>query len=423
MRVSLMLAALLASAAVAALASKAPTHRAAPAPRTLRIYSSLPLHASRGYGGAQARDALRGARLALAEAGATAGGHPITLVSLDDSSQTTRRWDSDSVIENALRAATDGHAIAYLGEFNSAASAISIQFLNKAGLLQVSPSNTYVGLTRREGAEVRDGEPASWYPTGVRTYGRVAPADHLQAAAIATLLASLRVERVLLVDNGEQYGAGIAGMVRRRARARGVTVLGPRPVQSSTRGPTWGRRERARISRIVRRARADAMVFSGLADDNAVHIFNAAHRASPDMTLIGTAGVAESPFTRHLDAGTARRTLIMDPALPNTAYTPTGKAFVKAFTTRYGRPPGRYGIFGYEAMKVILAAIDKGRGDRTATVDAFFATRNRDSVLGRYSIDSKGDTTLSTYGVWRVHHGEMTFDRAIDSSLDTADAL
>ena len=408
MRVCLTLAALLATAAVVAVASKAPTHRAAP---TLRIYSSLPLHASRGYGGAQARDALRGARLALVEAGATAGGHPITLMSLDDSSPKTRRWDSDAVIQNALRAASDRHAIAYLGEFNSAASAISIQLLNKAGLLQVSPSNTYVGLTRREGAEVRDGEPGSWYPTGVRTYGRVVPADHLQAAAIATLLASLRVKRVLLVDNGEQYGAGIAGMVRRRALARGLTIRGPSPVRT------------ARSSRLVRRAGAGAMVFSGVADDNAVQIFNAAHRASPDMTLIGTAGVAEATFTRHLDAGAAQRTLIMDPALPNTAYTPTGKAFVAAFTSRYGRPPGRYGVFGYEAMKVILAAIDQGRGDRTATVDAFFATRNRDSVLGRYSIDSKGDTTLSTYGVWRVRHGQLTFDRAFDSSLNTADAL
>jgi len=126
MRVCLTLAALLATAAVAGLAS---TQRAAPA-RTLRIYSSLPLHASREHNGAQARDALLGARLALAEAGATAGGHPIRLMSLDDSSRATRRWDSGSVIENALRAARDGHAIAYLGEFHSAASAISIQLLN-----------------------------------------------------------------------------------------------------------------------------------------------------------------------------------------------------------------------------------------------------------------------------------------------------
>ena len=408
MRVCLTLAALLATAAVADLAS---TQRVAPA-RALRIYSSLPLHASPEHEGAQARDALLGARLALAEAGATAGGHPITLMSLDDSSQATRRWDSESVIENALRAAGDGHAIAYLGEFHSAASAISIQLLNKAGLLQVSPSNTYAGLTRREGAEVTDGEPGSWYPTGVRTYGRVAPADHLQAAAVAMLLASLHVRRVLLIDNGEQYGAGVAGMVRRRARAGGLTVLGPSAGRSST-----------RISGLVRRARADAMVFSGVTDEHAVQIFDAAHRASPDMTLIGTAGVAESAFAKHLGAGTAQRTLIMDPALPTAAYTPTGKAFVEAFTTRYGRRPGRYGIFGYEAMKVILAAIDKGRGERAATVEAFFGTRNRDSVLGRYSIDRDGDTTLSIYGVWRVDRGAMTFDRVIDSSLDTADAL
>src|SRR5690349_6761648 len=63
-------------------------------------------------------------------------------------------------------------------------------------------------------------------------------------------------------------------------------------------------------------------------------------------------------------------------------------------------------------MKVVLAAIDAGGGGRAATVRAFFATHDRDSVLGRYSIDGSGDTTLSTYGVYRVEHGELVFDRA-----------
>jgi branched-chain amino acid transport system substrate-binding protein len=67
-------------------------------------------------------------------------------------------------------------------------------------------------------------------------------------------------------------------------------------------------------------------------------------------------------------------------------------------------------------MKVALAAINAGDGDRAATIQAFFATRDRDSVLGRYSIDSNGDTTLSLYGVARVEHGLTAFDRVVDSN-------
>ena len=69
----------------------------------------------------------------------------------------------------------------YLGEFNSGGSAISLPITNEAGILQVSPSNTYVGLTRAEGAD--KGEPDKYYPSGKRTFGRVVPADHIQAAA------------------------------------------------------------------------------------------------------------------------------------------------------------------------------------------------------------------------------------------------
>ena len=51
-----------------------------------------------------------------------------------------------------------------------------------------------------------------------------------------------------------------------------------------------------------------------------------------------------------------------------------------------------------------------------ATVDALLATRGRDSVLGRYSIDRNGDSTLSAYGVYRVVGRALAFERMVDSS-------
>ena len=71
--------------------------------------------------------------------------------------------------------------IVYLGEFNSGASAISIPILNEAGILQVSPVEHRRRPDPSEGAD--KGEPDKYYPSGKRTYGRVVPADHIQAAA------------------------------------------------------------------------------------------------------------------------------------------------------------------------------------------------------------------------------------------------
>jgi hypothetical protein len=70
-------------------------------------------------------------------------------------------------------------------------------------------------------------------------------------------------------------------------------------------------------------------------------------------------------------------------------------------------------------MSVVLDSIARAgpQGNvRPAVVSQFFATRNRDSVLGRYSIDRFGDTTLPFYGGYKVSpSGEPVFARILDS--------
>ncbi len=54
--------------------------------------------------------------------------------------------------------------------------------------------------------------------------------------------------------------------------------------------------------------------------------------------------------------------------------------------------------------------------DRQTVIDRVFATRDRNSVLGRYSVEPDGETTLSQYGVDRVSDGRPVFLRAITVS-------
>jgi branched-chain amino acid transport system substrate-binding protein len=109
--------------------------------KTLTIYSSLPLQ---GDSRPQSEDVVRGMKLALEQKGGKVGDFTIKYVSLDDATAAAGKWEPGQVSANARKAVGDDTTIAYLGEFNSGASAISIPILNDAGILQVSPSNTYV---------------------------------------------------------------------------------------------------------------------------------------------------------------------------------------------------------------------------------------------------------------------------------------
>jgi branched-chain amino acid transport system substrate-binding protein len=66
-------------------------------------------------------------------------------------------------------------------------------------------------------------------------------------------------------------------------------------------------------------------------------------------------------------------------------------------------------------MAVALDAINRAapRTDRAAIVDAFFATRNRQSAIGTYSIDANGDTTARRYGVYGISRGRLVYRRAV----------
>jgi branched-chain amino acid transport system substrate-binding protein len=95
---------------------------------------------------------------------------------------------------------------------------------------------------------------------------------------------------------------------------------------------------------------------------------------------------------------------------------PEGQRFIRAFRDRVGGAPGRYAAYGYEAMAVVLDSIrragDQG-DDRGAVVDAFFETQDRNSVLGTYSIDEVGNTTLGRLAGYRLAAGRPVFETAL----------
>jgi branched-chain amino acid transport system substrate-binding protein len=371
---------------------------------SLTIYSSLPLQ---GDSRPQSTDVVNGEKLALEEAGGKVGKFTIKYVSLDDATAAAGKWDPGQTSADARKAAQDASTIVYLGEFNSGASAISIPILNEANVLQVSPSNTYVGLTRSEGAD--KGEPDKYYPAGKRTYGRVVPADHIQAAAQVTYQKDQGCKKTYILNDKEVYGKGIAVQVANIGKAQGLAIAGNDGID--TKAANF-----RSLATKIKSSGADCMFFGGITQNKGVQVFKDVSAANPTMKLFGPDGVAESAFSTKLGSSVEKNTYITNPTLDPKLYPPAAQDFFAKFKQKFGNDPQPYAIYGYEAMKVALLAIqnagDKGN-DKQAVIDAFFKIKDRDSVLGKYSIDENGDTTLSDYGADRVEKGKLVFDKVI----------
>jgi branched-chain amino acid transport system substrate-binding protein len=371
---------------------------------SLTIYSSLPLQ---GDSRPQSTDVVNGEKLALEEAGGKVGKFTIKYVSLDDATAAAGKWDPGQTSADARKAAQDASTIAYLGEFNSGASAISIPILNEANVLQISPSNTYVGLTRSEGAD--KGEPDKYYPAGKRTFGRVVPADHIQAAAQVTYQKDQGCKKTYILNDKEVYGKGIAVQVQNIGKAQGLAIAGNDGID--TKAANF-----RSLATKIKSSGADCMFFGGITQNKGVQVFKDVAAANPTMKLFGPDGVAESAFSTKLGSAVEKNTYITNPTLDPKLYPPAAQDFFKKFKAKFGNDPQPYAIYGYEAMKVALLAIqnagDKGN-DKQAVIDAFFKIKDRDSVLGKYSIDENGDTTLSDYGADRVEGGKLVFDKVI----------
>jgi branched-chain amino acid transport system substrate-binding protein len=375
--------------------------------KTLTIYSSLPLQ---GDSRPQSEDVVRGEQLALEKQGGKAGSFKIKYVSLDDATAATGKWEPGKVSENARKAVGDDNTIGYLGEFNSGASAISIPLLNEAGILQISPANTYVGLTRSEGAE--KGEPQKYQPSGTKTFGRVVPADHIQAAAQASYMKDNGVTKLYILNDKEVYGKGIADQVEKIAGEQGIDVAGNDGID------TKAANFRALASKI-KGSGANGFFFGGITQNKGVQVFKDVAAANPSLKMFGPDGVAESAFSEKLGSKVEKNVFITNPTLDPKEYPPAAQDFFKEFKAKYGKEPEPYAIYGYEAMNVMLEAIknagDKGN-DRQAVVDEFFKIKGRESVLGTYDIDENGDTTLSDYGGNRIEGGKLVFDKVIKAA-------
>jgi branched-chain amino acid transport system substrate-binding protein len=368
---------------------------AAAAAKVIRVYESWPMQGSMIPEGTAM---LNAAKMALDEVKGQVAGYKIELVFLDDASPTTGSWDGTIEANNAQKAIADDQALVYFGTYNSGAAKISMPLTNKAGMAQITPANSYPGLTKPGYAP---GEPGIYRPTGKVNYFRTFGADDFQGASGAAWAKCLGFKKVYILDDRQLYGKGIADVFEKHAKKIGLNVAAHDGVESVNID------FRALLTK-VKASGADLVYFGGLVDSGGPQIaqqMDALGMFKAGVKLLSDDAMYSDAVPKAVSPEILNGTMYVTFASPALDQLPTevGKKFYKNYKAKYGADPIGWSIYAYNGMLVVLDSIKRAAprldkatdvtAKRAAVLDAMRATKGLEGVSGKITFDANGDPT------------------------------
>jgi branched-chain amino acid transport system substrate-binding protein len=366
---------------------------------TIKIISSLP---RTGSSNAVSGAMVNGILLALAEAGNKAGPFTLTYEDWDDASAKKGDWDPEVEAANADKAVKDPNIMVYIGTYNSGAAKIAMPVLNRAGLVMVSPANSYPGLTKPGMGEAN--EPDIYRPSGKLDFFRVVPADDIQGAMGARWMKQLGAKSVYVLDSRDLYGRGISDVFEQTAGDIGLRVLGHEGIDPKA-------QEYKSLMTKIKALKPDFIYFGGTTATNPGQLVKDMVAVGLSSKFMGPDGCFDSAFINAAGAPNVNdRAFITFGGVPPDKLTGLGAKFVESYRAKYNKDPEAYGVYGYVAAQVALAAIAKaGVKDREAIRAAVQAYKTDDSALGPFSFDKNGDTTMMMMSGNVVKDGKFEF--------------
>lgn len=288
--------------------------------------------------------------------------------------------DEASAVEAGKELVADSRVIAVVGHKNSGPSKAAAPIYAEAGLAQVTQCSTDNALSR----------------SGWRTFFRMCAANERQAEVAARFAHDARPRaRVFAIHDGTDYGRPLV-----EAFARTLEMLGGSPVRIL--GMRVGQEEFGEIVDAIRDGQAD-IVDLGATEIESSKLMRALSAAGLRPLIISSEGGPDNPIVRlagpagegsvHLYAGT-------DPGA-----TTASRTLVDRCRQAIGETPS-YVVECYDAVSVIVAALESGASNRAEVRDAIAVT-DIEGVGGRIRFDGSGDRIDAPVSLWTIHGGQM----------------
>ena len=382
------------------------------------IASDNPLHGPLSDGPRAMTDAIR---LVLEQHGFMAGRYAVGYQSCDASTAQSDTFEFRKCAANANAYARAKRLVAVIGPYNSQCATVEMPILNRAPggpLAEISPSNSYPGLTRPVSLPAEWGgyrnEPNTFYPTGVRHYVRLAANDDFEGVADAILAKRLGLSSTYLLDDGQgAENVWITNPFRRIARRLDISIAGAQRFDPAAKSYDA-------LAEQIARSGAQGVVIGGDVSQGGDRLLKALRARLGPRTTIMAGELGFTPVSEVLKrAGRAALGLYVSTVnIPGAArdLSPAARQFLRDLGTP--QPPP-WVLEAGQAAELVLQAIARSDGTRASVLKELRGADVKNGLLGSFHFNRNGDITPATVMIVRIT-GSTPPGSGLDSSLQGA---
>jgi len=353
---------------------------AAPAVETIKIGHVAPLTGEIAHLG---KDNENGARLAVDEIN-DAGGIKVgdKTVKLELVAEDDKADPKEGTL--AAQKLVDAGVVAVVGHLNSGTSIPASKIYSDASVTQISPSATNPKYTDQ----------------GFKTTFRVVANDNQQGAVLANYAAdTMKAKTIAIVDDRTAYGQGLADVVEKVAKEKGVNVVAREFTNDKA-------TDFNAILTKIRAKKPDVIMYGGM-DATAGPLAKQAKQLGIKAKLLAGDGVCSPEFIKL--AGDAAGMLTCSMAGEAIDKLAKGEEFKTKYKAKFNADVQVYSPYSYDAVYVIADAIKRaGKADRASITAAMPAT-NYTGLTGQIAFDDKGDIKGGAISLFDVKDGKLNY--------------
>jgi branched-chain amino acid transport system substrate-binding protein len=286
----------------------------------------------------------------------------------------------------AQKAITD-KVVAIVGPAFSGESKAVLPTFEQAGIVSVTPSATNPTLADH----------------GYKFWHRVVATDAFQAPAeVKWLLKKLNAKKVGVIDDKSDYGKGIADTVRSGVTSGGGTVVSDSIDPKS--------QDFSSTVNKMHSAGVDGIFYGGYYADLA-RLLKQLRDGGVTAPIVSDDGAADNKLLAS--APTETNTYATCACLIATA-DPNSAAFVSAYQTAFGAPPGTYSTEAYDAANQLLDAISHGNTTST-TINDYINTHPYKGLSKTITYDAKHEISGGGIDIYQAGSGKLTLLGLVDT--------
>jgi branched-chain amino acid transport system substrate-binding protein len=236
---------------------------------------------------------------------------------------------------------------------------------------------------------------------------RIFPSDTLEGRSMADFARDLGLRRLAVFAVANEWGRGLAEVFSEQLA---------RSPDGATSRFDFPEGDLGAMDTAIAAAKAfgaDGLFVVAYASDTA-EIVKRARAAGIAAVILGTSTVT-SEVARL--AGDAAENLVFPlPGFDTDSTEPSVADFVEAYRARFGEPPDTWSAHGYDALNVVLSAIERaGSTDADEVRRALLATDDYRGAAGRTAFDAKGEVVRYSR-LWVMRAGEsVPYERFVET--------